>query len=87
MKKLLFFSILVQIFTGCSKGPDPDPRPPVVNTVPLEPFNLTATAVSHVQVNLSWTDISNNETGVRIERKTGTGPFVVIATVGANVTS
>jgi hypothetical protein len=40
------------------------------------------------QLQLGWTDNSNNEDGFKIERKTGTtGTFTHIATVGANVTS
>ncbi|MCU0494939.1 MAG: S8 family serine peptidase [Chloroflexaceae bacterium] len=64
--------------------PTPTPIPP-----PTMPTNLVATAVSSSQVNLSWTDNSNNETGFRIERCQGLfcSNFTVIATVGANVTS
>jgi len=37
---------------------------------------------------LQWTDNANNETGFKVERKTGTGgAFAQIATVGVNVTS
>jgi hypothetical protein len=40
------------------------------------------------QLQLSWTDNSNNEDGFRIERKTGTsGTYAEIAKLGANVTS
>ena len=40
------------------------------------------------QLQLTWVDNSNNETGFKIERSTvTTGPFSQIATVGANVTS
>src|SRR2546428_5845093 len=40
------------------------------------------------QLSLSWTDMSSNEDGFKIERKTGTaGTYAQIATVGANVTS
>jgi hypothetical protein len=57
-------------------------------TVPNAPSALTATAVSASQINLSWTDNSSNETGFRIERKTGSGgSWSQIATVGANVTA
>ncbi len=57
-------------------------------TVPAAPSGLTATAASSTQVNLSWTDNSNNETGFKIERKTGSGgTYAQITTVGANVTS
>ncbi|GEM_PF-4880451 len=54
---------------------------------PSAPTNLQASAVSNTQINLTWSNVAN-ETGYRIERKTGTGgTFVEIATVGANVTS
>ena len=58
-------------------------------TVPTAPSNLTATAVSSSQINLSWSDNSNNETGFKIERCQGGGctGFVQIAQVGANVTT
>ncbi len=50
------------------------------------PSGLTATAVSSSQINLSWTDNSNNETGFSIERKPETGgAYAQIATVGANI--
>ena len=50
--------------------------------------NLTATAVSSSQINLNWTDNTNQETGYKIDRKIGSsGSWVEIATVAANVTS
>src|ERR1044072_2611637 len=59
-----------------------------INNGPNAPGNLTATVASNSQVNLSWSDISTNETGCKIKKKTGTnGTFTQIATVGANVTS
>src|SRR6185436_6439139 len=59
-----------------------------VTGLPAAPSGLTATAVSSTQINLSWTDNANNESGFRIERKTGAGgTYAEIATVGANVTS
>lgn len=59
------------------------------STVPAAPSDLTATAVSASQINLSWTDNSNNETGFSIERCTGNSctNFVQVASVGAGVTS
>jgi len=52
------------------------------------PSNLTATATSCSQVNLSWRDNSNDETGFKIERKNGaSGSWSQIATVGANTTT
>jgi Fibronectin type III domain len=56
-------------------------------TAPAAPSNLTATAVSASQINLAWTDNSNNETGFTIERSTDGTNFSPVITVGANVTS
>jgi hypothetical protein len=49
----------------------------------------TAQAVSSSQINLTWVDNDNNETGFVIQRCTGSKctNFAQIATVGANVTS
>ena len=58
------------------------------STLPAAPSGLSASAASSAgQINLSWTDNSTNETGFSIERKTGTGSFAEIATVGADVTT
>ena len=55
---------------------------------PISPTNLTTTALSQTQINLSWTDNSDNEDIFRIERKPGPGGvYTEIATVGANVTA
>ncbi|MBN1919602.1 MAG: fibronectin type III domain-containing protein [Anaerolineae bacterium] len=55
--------------------------------IPAAPTNLSATAASAMQINLTWTDASNNETGFKIERSAnGANGWVEIATVGANVT-
>jgi hypothetical protein len=43
--------------------------------------------VSSSQINLSWTDHSNNETGFKVERTRHGNSFKRIATVGANVTT
>jgi hypothetical protein len=55
---------------------------------PAAPSALSATAASSSQINLAWTDNSNNESNFRIERCQGAGctNFAQIATVGANVT-
>ncbi len=55
---------------------------------PTAPTGLTATAVSQSQINLAWTDASNNETGFKIERSPfAPGSWSQIATVGAGVTT
>jgi hypothetical protein len=45
----------------------------VTPLVPAAPTGLTATAVSPFQINLSWTDNSDNETDFEIQRCTGIG--------------
>jgi hypothetical protein len=59
----------------------------IVEMPPEAPGNLITTAISSSQINLSWTDNSSNETGFKIERKTGSGSFSQIATVSANTTT
>src|SRR2546422_4297789 len=57
-------------------------------STPAAPSNLTASPISTSQINLSWTDNSNNENGFKVERKTGAGgTWSQVAIVGANVTS
>jgi N-acetylneuraminic acid mutarotase len=51
------------------------------------PGFLAASAVSSGQINLTWTDNSESETGFVIERKTLNGYFAVIDTAAQNVTS
>ena len=58
-----------------------------VTGAPQAPSNLTAAAVSSSQVNVAWTDNSNDETGFVIERSANGGARTQIATVGANVTA
>jgi hypothetical protein len=54
---------------------------------PAAPSGLTATGVSTSQINLAWTDSSNNETNFRIEQSLNGTSFTEVATVGANSTS
>ncbi len=54
---------------------------------PAAPSSLTGTAVSASQINLSWIDNSNNETGFKVERSRPGQRFKRIATLGANVTT
>ncbi|MDO9535639.1 MAG: fibronectin type III domain-containing protein [Bacillota bacterium] len=58
-----------------------------ITAVILAPSNLAAATVSNSQIDLTWTDNSNNETGFRIERKISGGSYSQIATVGANLTT
>lgn len=47
---------------------------------PNPPSNLTITAVSSSQIDLSWTDNSNDETGFSIERNTGVSGNEIVDT-------
>lgn len=61
----------------------------VLNYDPLTaPSDVTAAASSSSTIDITWTDNSSNESGFRIERKTGSaGTYANIATVGADATS
>jgi titin len=66
----------------------PSVTTPSGGSVPAAPSGLSATSVSTSQINLSWNDNSNNESGFKVERATSSGgPFSQIATRGANSTS
>ena len=57
-------------------------------TPPSAPSQQIATAVSDTQIDITWTDNASNETGFKIERKTGAiGIYQQIATTAANITS
>jgi uncharacterized protein YigE (DUF2233 family) len=49
------------------------------------PSSLIATAVSADQIDLSWTDNSTSETGFKIERKTGTEAYAIVATIAKDL--
>jgi len=55
------------------------------DAAPIAPSNLTATAASSSQINLTWSDNSNNETGFYLEESTtGTGGWNQIAILSTN---
>ncbi|HZL35467.1 MAG TPA: PA14 domain-containing protein [Tepidisphaeraceae bacterium] len=56
-------------------------------TAPKAPSGLTAIPASATQLNLSWIDNSNNETGFDLEREIGSGGFTSLATLPANTTT
>jgi fibronectin type 3 domain-containing protein len=56
--------------------------------IPAPPSGLTITSILSNKVSLSWTDNSGDETGFKIQRKTGaTGMYANIKTTAANVTA
>src|SRR5207245_8312917 len=59
----------------------------VGNTPPAAPTNLTAVAASSTQINLTWTDNSNNETAFAVWRTGGGSAFARVAALAANSTS
>ncbi|MBC7194793.1 MAG: fibronectin type III domain-containing protein, partial [Caldisericia bacterium] len=60
---------------------------PSCGTPPNAPTNLTLNVISSSQINLSWSDNSDNEDGFKVERKVEGGSYSLIATLGANITS
>jgi hypothetical protein len=70
-------------------GPAPFDLAPQPGSPPEAPLNLAATAVSIVQVHLSWTDASSDERGFELQRSsTGPGgPYTTTFTVPANTTA
>jgi hypothetical protein len=53
-------------------------------TIPSAPTALSASLISSNQVDLSWEDNANNESGFIIERKTASGSFMQIDQLPAN---
>ena len=68
-------------------GPASATTQPAAPTAPAAPTNLSATAVSSTQINLTWTDNASNESGFRIERSADGVTFTEIGVVGSNVTT
>jgi len=58
-----------------------------IGSVPAIPSSLSATAPSGNQVNLSWTNNANNQSGFVIERSCDGKTYSVIATVGSGSTT
>ena len=66
----------------------PAPTPLPAPTPPTPPSNLAAMVVTPTSITLDWQDNANNELGFQIERATSSGgPWSVVGTVGAGVTS
>jgi hypothetical protein len=83
MKKLINLSLIAfLLITNCKKGSD-EPK----EVLPFTPDKLEAVQISSSQINLSWEDKSTNERGFKIERKTSTGTFQLIGSVGTNTTN
>ena len=84
MKKSIALLLVIFIGLSCSTNNDSNGNS-TTTVVPIAPTNLIGTAVSATQIDLSWTDNSTNETGFKIERRTGTGNYVLVGTVNADI--
>jgi uncharacterized protein (TIGR02145 family) len=86
MKKLITLILGIALVYSCSTGSDENSNT-TTSVVPIAPSNLIGTVAATTQINLSWTDNSTNETGFKIERKTGNGTYAVVGTTATNVTT
>lgn len=86
MKKIIILILGIALVYGCSTSNDGNGNS-TTTVVPIAPSNLTGTVVSTTQINLSWTDHSTNETGFKIERKTGSGVYAVVGTTATDITT
>ena len=59
---------------------------PECETVPNAPTNLSGTAVSSSEIDLTWNDNSDNEDGFKIERKEEGGTYSEVASLPENTT-
>jgi hypothetical protein len=60
---------------------------PIVATPPAAPAALNASAVSSTQINLTWTDNSNNEDGFHVERSIDNVNFSELNSTAPNIVS
>ena len=86
MKKIFTLILGITLAYSCSTSSDGNGNS-TTTVVPIAPSNLTGTVASTTQINLSWTDNSTNETGFKIERKTGSGTYAVVGTTATDVTT
>lgn len=83
MKKILSI-VAIFIAFSCSTSTDENGNS---NTtiVPLAPTSLTGNVVSSTQINLSWIDNSTNESGFKIQRRTGSAAYSDVSSLGQDV--
>lgn len=83
MKKI--FTLFTGIIFAISCTTTKDENSIVI--VPASPTNLSGINSANSQVTLTWKDISTNETGFKIERKTGNEIFAIIGTTKSDETN
>lgn len=62
-------------------------RVPGTGPLPSAPTALSGTPQSPSSIALVWNDNASNETGYKVERRTGSASFAQVALVGANTTT
>jgi hypothetical protein len=83
MKYFFLFSIL--LLSSCVKSNIEINQ--TNKSVPSAPLNLTGTLIQPNQIELKWSDVSNDEEGFKIERKTSQGNFTLVTTLPSNTFS
>ena len=81
MKKVLTVVLLVAAFCSCKKT-DNSQTPYVLPA----PSNLSVQLINN-KAALNWTNNSSSYTGIKIERKSGTGAFTLLASLNGNALS
>ena len=88
MKKNIFFILLYFLITSCIKsGTAPSETILATQSIPNPPTDFKGVINGATRIDFTWADASNNEDGFKIERKSGTGSYTLIATIGQNVVS
>lgn len=85
LKDFFILTIFSLSIISCSIKKNVEILPPK-ETAPNAPDSLYAKVVSSSQVTLQWIDKATNEAGFKIERKEQGGNYIVISSVGPNVT-
>ncbi|MFT3843914.1 MAG: fibronectin type III domain-containing protein [Lacibacter sp.] len=75
---IIILVVVLGLISACKKKKIP---------IPSTPSSLLAAGVSTSQINLVWTDNATNETGYKIERKTGSSAFAEIGSVNSNTSN
>ena len=83
MKKIFTLLAGIIFIVSCTSTKDEN----TIIVVPASPTNLSGVNSENAQITLSWKDISTNETGFKIERKTENEIFSIIGTTKADVTN
>lgn len=83
--KNIFFALTLLLFACGSSNEDTSFQEPI--KVPIAPTDLVGEVVSDLQIKLTWSDKSTNETGFKIERKTGTETYAIVGTTAKEITT